>query len=165
MLSQIMIGQRRRAICYFAMNRWSFPVRMQVFRGALIWRSIVNACILLSMVLLGSCDRDPFLRNRRVVKGDYLLEYFPDGDCYYLAKRGKEVQGGVFQGIIQQIGWSEEYIVCSVKKQYRGDVDGIYSVALHSGVIDGPLARDFAKDPRFRGVTLTEVGAAYARLR
>lgn len=55
---------------------------------------IVKKLMLLGLlVLLTSCDADPFGNNRRTVGSSYEIEFFPDGEMYFLQERGANVQG------------------------------------------------------------------------
>jgi len=115
---------------------------------------------------LACCDSNPFGRTERKVAGTYLLEYFDEGGgSYYLIKKGASTQGGVFEAVIEEIGWSQDYIVCKVKKQYGGDVDGIYSVEIATGKVEGPFDGGiFQRDARFKGIKLEHVAKVYRGL-
>ena len=134
-------------------------------------RTILKAFALTSiwlalLAMLTSCDSDPFGRNKKKVAGDYLLEYFGEGgDAYYLVRKGTDTQGGVFEAVIEEIGWSKDYIVCKVKKQFSTDVDGIYSLAVSNGKVEGPFSpSSLASDARFKGIKLEDVRKVYDRL-
>jgi hypothetical protein len=86
--------------------------------------------------LLCSCNQ-----SHRQLAGGYYLERFDEGGTsYYVGAPGKSVSGGgVFDGTVQEIGWTEDWILARVRRVYRGDPDGWYVLNVKTGQIAGPL--------------------------
>jgi hypothetical protein len=118
------------------------------------------------LAILTSCDVDVFGRNKKRVVGEYMLVRFSEGgDGFYLERKGTDTQGGVFEAVIDEIGWSKDFIVCRVRKQFGNDASGIYSLEVSTGRVEGPWSESrLASDPRFREIKFKNVKKAYDRL-
>ncbi len=126
---------------------------------------MIRFALFILIVFMPCCDSDPFGLTKKTVASNYKLQYFDQGDIYFLVKKGDDSQGGVFQGVVNKIGWSKHYIVCDVTKQYRGDKDGIYAISLGDGTIEGPIEPPkLYQDPRFVEIKLEDVKTVYDRL-
>src|SRR5262245_38085930 len=92
------------------------------------------ASVILSLFLVG-CDRS------KVISGDYRLEFFEEGNCYYLVdSKHSAASGGPLEGIVERIGWDKEWLLVRVRKLYHGDPSGWYALSLTSKSILGPLS-------------------------
>ena len=79
----------------------------------------------LLMLLVWSCDQDPFhMRQRQVLPG-YDFEEWEDSRTYYLVRSGdKDDGGGVLKGTVVRVGWNARYIVAERKANFGGDKNG-----------------------------------------
>lgn len=120
----------------------------------------------LLLTLLVSCDVDILGLDTKTISGSYALEHFLEGDAYYLVDRFRDQQGGVLEAITLRIGVNERAILCDVRKQFRGDPDGLYSIQLSTGKIHGPLTlAEVAANPDLRDLTLQEVRTFFAEMK
>lgn len=103
---------------------------------------------------------DPFGMDIKKISGSYRLEYFSDGNSYAITKKGDEQLGGIFEGRVIRLAWNNERIVAEVVKHYRGDKDGIYSVDLKTGLIEGPFE---VNSEKLMGLTLLPTTEIYPR--
>jgi hypothetical protein len=86
-----------------------------------------------------------FSRRREAAQdcGRLQLEQWEDGNTYYLNKKGHKGSGsggGLLDGTVQRIGWSQRYIVAKRYSTFRGDPDGWMVIDLQSGEITGPFS-------------------------
>lgn len=122
------------------------------------------ACLLLT--LLVGCDVDVLGLDTKTISGSYALEYFSEGDAYYLVDRFRDQQGGVLEAVTLRIGVNERAILWEAKKQFRGDPDGLYWIQLRTGKIHGPLTpAEVAANPDLRDIALQEVRAFFAEMK
>ena len=66
---------------------------------------------IIALLLVGCMDQDPFGLSTRDIRGSYELEQWEDGITYYL--RGpSHLEGGwgALEGMVEKIGWSDDYI-------------------------------------------------------
>ena len=90
--------------------------------------------IAISSLLFG-CDRS----SKRLV-GGYSVERFEQGQYYLVCDGCNTGSGGVFEGTIEEIGWSDQRILARVTRVYRGDTDGWYVLDLNTRQVRGPLS-------------------------
>lgn len=90
-------------------------------------------------------DQDPFGRSKRAITGKYLLEQF-EGGVYYLREEGADQQGGgLLEGTVDEIRWTNGIIAARRTAIFRGDPDGWMIIDVRSDKIRGPLS-----DEQFR---------------
>lgn len=96
--------------------------------------------LVISLMVTGCMDADPFgLSSRRIV-GKYQLELFESG-AYYITKDGHKWSGGGFvEGTVLQIGWNADVLAVKRYSTYRGDPDGWILIDLHSDKMSGPIS-------------------------
>jgi hypothetical protein len=90
--------------------------------------------------------------SRKTIKGDYYLLEFDESrpPNYYVCIRGYEdTAGGVFDGVVEQLGIRNNKLFAKVKRLSSGDISGWYELNLDTGSVSGPLdyERDFAGLP------------------
>jgi hypothetical protein len=80
-------------------------------------------------------------QSHRQLSGGYYLDRFDEGGTsYYVGAPGEALNGGgVFDGTVQEIGWSDDWILARVRRIYRGDPDGWYALNVKTGQVAGPL--------------------------
>lgn len=122
-------------------------------------RLVVIAAI--SSVLFG-CSQ-----SHRQLPGGYYLERFTEGgpSLYYVGAPGQVVDGGgVFDGTVQELGWSNDWILARVKRLYHGDINGWYAVNVRTGKIVGPLqASELKTNPAFSNIATVPAAVAFSR--
>jgi len=107
-------------------------------------RSLVLYVIMLA--LLVGCDQDPFGFNEKEISGNYLLEIWEDGSTYYIIEKGVERDGGgVIDGTVLEIGWSEDFIIAKRYANFRGDLDGWMIVDVRREAVEGPFTDEAIK--------------------
>ena len=78
--------------------------------------------------------------SKKKIAGDYYIEQFTEGDpVYYVQKQGVDSGGGVFDGIITQIGWKGDELVAQVVRLSSTDKNGWYKLNLRTGLVEGPI--------------------------
>lgn len=116
---------------------------------------------------LTGCDTEFFNSGCRDI-GDtgYSLCRNEDGPTvFYLEPNDQSPSGGgVLNGTVESIGWSDKTIVASRHSTFRGDRDGLMIVDIASKKIYGPIDQSVAtKD--YRAIKLTSAADAWAQLR
>lgn len=90
-------------------------------------------CGLVVCLLMISC-------SKKKITGNYYIEQFAEGDpVYYLQQRGVDSGGGVFDGIVTQLGWKGDEVVADVVRLSSADENGWYKLNLKTGVVAGPI--------------------------
>jgi hypothetical protein len=85
-------------------------------------------------------DQDPLGLSTRKVIGPYSLKK-SEGEVFYLQKNGVDRPGGgLVEGTILAIGWTNGVIYAKRLALSRGDPDGWMVVDATSGNISGPLS-------------------------
>jgi len=122
------------------------------------------ALVLALSVVFSGCF--PFGVQQRKIAGDFSLEQWEDSTTYYLRKRGADNSGGgVIEGTVDRIGWSERYIVVKRRSLFRGDPDGWMIIDLKSKVIVGPFSdADFSVRSQSKNIETFAPGEAWKKL-
>jgi len=123
--------------------------------GLLLIASVAFVLLIVGVVFLNAIAGDP----TKPLTGGYFLLRFDSGDpsCYYVFTHNKNAEEihfengkaphmdglGVFEGIIKEIGWNENWILVWVKR--GGDLDGWYALNVKTGVISGPISENKLK--------------------
>lgn len=97
------------------------------------------------MIALSGCDADLFNSGCRAIgSSGYSLCRNQDGPTvFYLEPNNQSPSGGgVLEGTVQSIGWSDNVIVARRQSTFRGDVDGLMVVDIASKKVDGPISQD-----------------------
>ncbi|HWN96204.1 MAG TPA: hypothetical protein VNT99_14305 [Methylomirabilota bacterium] len=69
----------------------------------------------------------------------YKLERFDENGKYYVIAPDDWSVGGVFDGIVERIGWNQDWILARVTRLYRGDTSGWYALEVKTKRVVGPL--------------------------
>jgi hypothetical protein len=124
-------------------------------------KSLTTTALLL---LLVACF--PFGGPSRSLPGPYELERSEGGDVYWInGPGGKTTAGGVLEGSVEQIGWSDKYIIAYRHSTFRGDPDGWMVIDVKSRRIVGPLGEAELKQNReLQPIHAVAVAEAWKRL-
>lgn len=114
--------------------------------------------------LLSSCDIDLLGLDKKYLAPNYTLDYFAEGQSYYVRDKRLERGNGVFDGIVKRIGTNHRFIVADIQKCFGGDIDGIYVLEISSGKIKGPISdSEMATLTQSEGISLEDVAVFYAK--
>ncbi|MEZ5324733.1 MAG: hypothetical protein R3F19_06690 [Verrucomicrobiales bacterium] len=106
--------------------------------------------------------RDPNIK----VSHDYYLEKFPENGKFYMRRAGEgDVPGGVFDGIVLEVGWSDTVVLAKIKRLYGGDEDGVYRLDLSSGQVIGPLPDETLQFEKYSSISMEEVSTVWNRMK
>ncbi len=112
--------------------------------------------------------------SRRVTRG-YCLDRMFDGDHYNLTPcgvtgglRGK-TDNGPLDGVVEQIGWDERYVVAFRRAIAHSDGDGWMILDTEAHAVRGPLsdvqwAEERQREPALRQLTVHPVDDAWTLL-
>ena len=101
--------------------------------------------ILITLLLLSGCF--PFAGGNKDLPGPYELEISEDGKIFWLHGPGeRDNGGGILNGDVRQLGWSENYIVAYRHSTFRADPDGWMVVDVRKQTIAGPLSEVRARE-------------------
>lgn len=123
-----------------------------------------NQILLLSLILFlpGCMDADPFGLSRKTLSGPYELEQFESGD-YYLLGPHPIAGGGILDGVVEEIGWSDTVIAAKRHANYRGDPDAWMIVHVQKRTIEGPIDEQTFRQ-RFPEMKTEQPEAVWKRL-
>ncbi len=123
---------------------------------------VASAAIVLASCLLGILLTGCEGSTKRLV-GEYRLERFNENGKYYLVDSKDESGGGVFDGTIDQIGWSQDWILAQVIRLYHGDANGWYALNVKTKQVTGPLSEsDIKSNPALSGIAVRSCSDAIA---
>jgi hypothetical protein len=127
---------------------------------------IMATGIVVFLLALTACDSDPFGVNDRAIVGDYELYRFPENEKFYLHDRtlSNNGGGGVIDGTITRLGWSEKHIVVWRKPLSAGDPSGWMVVNVATKEITGPLLGKDISVKRVNGINVKDVEKAWMQL-
>jgi hypothetical protein len=95
--------------------------------------------VAVSLVLLISCDQDPFGRSTRAVVGDYQLRQWEDFKTYYLDDvKDLHDGGGAIEGVVLRIGWDPHHILVKRRALFGGN-EGWMVIDVDSKAVKGPF--------------------------
>lgn len=95
-------------------------------------RIVKILCIVALLFLLGC--------QSKKINHRYEIEEFSEGETvYYILETGVDSAGGVFDGIIHEIGWKGEEIAARVERLSSADKGGWYILNINTGVVIGPI--------------------------
>ena len=101
-----------------------------------------NICLIVGLIiafLTISC-------SSKKLGSKYEFEKFSEGDSvYYLIEIGVDSPGGVFDGIVKEIGWRDDEVLARVIRLSSSDPSGWYIFNLKSGKVSGPIHDDSTK--------------------
>ncbi|TFW26998.1 hypothetical protein [Duganella callida] len=101
-------------------------------------RTAVYRILLATFFMLGvmGCS------DTKSLPGNYKLERWEDNKTYYLL--GPSTQdakgGGLIDGTVLRIAWSDEVIFAERLSTFRGDPDGWMLIDIKSGKVSGPIS-------------------------
>ena len=75
----------------------------------------------------------------------YILQRYSENGLYYVvgaSNKGSDATGA-FDGVVDEIAWDGRTILANVHRSYRGDSDGYYWIDVKTGVMSGPVSKDF----------------------
>lgn len=102
--------------------------------------------------------------QRVPVVGSYYLEKFSENGRFYMRQPGDRSNGGVFDGYLLYIGANEDVVIAYVKRLYRGDPDGWYTLDVKTGKVSRPLSEsERNKLCNKNGIACESVDAIWAR--
>jgi hypothetical protein len=113
--------------------------------------------VLVLVIFSGCSDFDPFDSNSRRIRGDVSLYKFPENNMYYVMVDKKSV----FEGTVSRLGWNSDYLIADLIKNYRGDVDGLYSLKFENLKINLIQINDLKENNSFSGIQLREAEKVY----
>lgn len=129
-----------------------------------ITSSIVAIVVCVTAIV--SCDQDPFRTSYRRVAGDYYLHRWEDGKTYYLEDKTRpKTGGGVLDGVVEDIAWSENIILAKRRSTFGGDPDGWMVVNVKDKTIKGPVGDYFSNISEAQGMTFMSAEKAWTTLR
>lgn len=81
--------------------------------------------------------------DTKSLPGNYKLERWEDNKTYYLLGPSEQdvKGGGLIDGTILRIAWSDEVIFAERFSTFRGDPDGWMFIDIKSGKISGPISK------------------------
>lgn len=128
---------------------------------------LIHCALALVVLMLTSCDQDPFSMSTRNVVGPYMLRQWEDGETYYLQEKGKhENNGEAIDGTVTSIGWSDRYIIVKKYSDFRGDPDGWMTIDAQRKTIEGPYDdQTIAKSPEAKDMKFLPPKEAWQKLR
>ena len=93
--------------------------------------------VLCIALLLGSCF--PFGEGERTIIGNFALVRWEGGSKYYIVRSGEKVNGGgLLNGSVTRLAWSDNYIIAQCKPTFNGDVYGWMVIDVAKGTVTGP---------------------------
>src|SRR5258708_6498701 len=108
-------------------------------------RLLTGAALLMLSAPLCGCNVDLGLACRTVA-GIYCLDKWEDGQSYYLNDRrgyglggGGKDGGGVIDGTVQQIGWTDRVILVDRQAIWGGDPNGWMVIDVRQRIVRGPI--------------------------
>ena len=79
--------------------------------------------------------------SKREIVGGYYLHRWEGGTPFYIVKRWSEPNGGgVLEGTVQEICWTEDYIFAKRKSTFGGDPNGWMIINVNENTIRGPFS-------------------------
>jgi hypothetical protein len=114
----------------------------------------------LLLTMAGCSDTKSLPRN-------YKLERWEDNKTYYLLgpSETKAQGGGLIDGVVVRIAWSEEIILAERFSTFRGDPDGWMVVEIKTGKISGPISQaEFDEIRRRYRLKVQEASEAWSAL-
>jgi hypothetical protein len=102
----------------------------------------------------------------RTVVGKYRIQQWEDFETYYLNKKGQEDSGGgIIDGTVRRIGWSNHYIIVERHANYRGDPDGWMVIDVNTDKITGPITEaEFRARPELKDIPIYQASEAWKKL-
>ena len=118
------------------------------------------------VVLLAAAALFIFGGWERTVVGNYRLQQWEDFETYYLNKKGQEDSGGgVIDGIVIRIGWSDHYIIVERHANYHGDPNGWMVIDVNSDKITGPFTEtEIRARPELKDIPTYQAAEAWKKL-
>ena len=117
------------------------------------------------MLLAIACDQDPLGCAVGKLPGGYGLEQWEGAQHHYLRGPGETPSGGVLEGTVTEIGWTDEFIVARRHANFRGDPDGWMVINIRTRMIRGPVPEaQWRLEPGLRGIVITSSTEAWKKL-
>ena len=139
MVNGLMLGMSQHQVI-----RWRIGhKRMNGMKRSIASAASITCCLLSSLLL--SCTEGP---SKKLVDR-YRLERFSESGSYYVIDaRNHSSGGGVFDGVVDEIGWNDDWILARVRRLYHGDSNGWYVLNVRTREVKGALLpSDIKKDP------------------
>jgi len=109
-------------------------------------KRLIAVAVTLTSGILVLCFYDP---NSKHLTSGYRRNLF-EGDTYYIDRPGERFasDGGIFEGSVEELGWSDALIVAKVTRNYKGDLDGWYVLDVATRSVRGPITiEELNRDP------------------
>lgn len=114
---------------------------------------------------LGACDQDPLGRSKRLVSSPFALHQFEDLQTYYLVTDSVSDGGGVLEGTVLSLGWSDRIILAKRKAMFGGREDWMIVDVTQRRVL-GPFdSVTAAGRSEVAGIEMMSADSAWRRLR
>lgn len=98
-------------------NKWHYP----------------TFCLVIATFLFVGC-------SRKKIANDYYIELFDEGKhVYYVVEKGVDSGGGVYDGIVKDIGWKDNELLARIRRLSSADPHGFYKLNLDTGNVTGPI--------------------------
>lgn len=118
---------------------------------------IINIFLVLFIFHFHTCS-DPFGMTIKHISGGYYIHKFDESIPinYYILRKGDCSRGGVFDGIVNRLIWSNNILFADIKRLCGLDESGWYELNLLSGKISKKKinlsktvsAKDFFDNPK-----------------
>jgi len=96
---------------------------------------MINYCLVCVIcVLICSCS------GKKLGSGFEIEENNEGTTVYYVMETGVNSPGGVFDGVVKEIGWKGDEILAKVTRLASCDPSGWYILNMRTGVVIGPIA-------------------------
>ena len=106
--------------------------------------------VIASLVIVGLVAVRFFDPLSRRLAGGYRLNLFSESGEYYVDEPGVRLTrgGGVFDGTVEKVGWSDTLILARVTRIWGGDPNGWYVLDVETKIVRGPLTdQEINTDP------------------
>lgn len=78
--------------------------------------------------------------NKAKIAGNYYLHRWEGGTLFYIVDKWSEPNGGgLIEGTVQKVSWSEDYIFVKRKSTFGGDTNGWMIIDVYKSKIVGPF--------------------------
>jgi len=95
----------------------------------------------------------------------FEIEKFAEGNpVYYVIETGVDSPGGVFDGVVNDIGWKGNEILARIERLSSSDPSGWYILNINTGVVSGPI-ENISKISSFKVVDVENFYADPAKYR
>ncbi len=90
-------------------------------------------CLVVAMLLFVGCSR------KKIANGYYIELFDESRPVYYIMEKGVDSGGGVYDGVVKDIGWKDNELLARVRRLSSADPHGYYKLNLDTGNVTGPI--------------------------